>query len=146
MICSFPNTLASHLPLSCSLPRHKVHSALALNYPEALTVVSVRDLLLTFSSRSFLSVESCQSLHSSLCTRILTHPEKTHLFLLKFFSEPRFKVMGSAGEVCISCPILHKALLLWFTLAFPLLEKKGSVFYKNPARAGLVAWDFLRSK
>lgn len=51
--------------------------------------------------------------------------------------------MGGAGEVCILHPMLHKALQLWSMLAFPLLGKKRSTFYKTPARAGLVVWDFL---
>lgn len=142
--CSLPNTLASPLPPSYLLSLQVVLGLLALNYLEAHKGFCLRDLLLP-SSRSFVSVDSCQSLHPSTMgfSLIFTHPEKPW-FLFKFPLEARFE-RWEVWEKKYLIHMLWKALLAVAHADFPFTRKKRSVLYKNPATAGLVVWDFLWS-
>lgn len=150
--CSLPNTLVSHLPLSCLLPLYIVFCLLALSYPEAYKGVCIKDLLLTFSSRSFVtdvSVDSGQSLHPSLMgfTLILTSNLRMRslgLFLLKFFLEVGFKSWEVQEKYLASHVTEVSAAVVYVYFPFAR-KKKRSTFNKNPAIAGLVVWDFLWS-
>lgn len=113
-----------------------VHADLALNYPEALRVDCIRDLLLACSSRSFISVESCQCSHPShMDFTVILISRSLDLFLFKFPLEVRFKETERAESVYLA-PHTTQSSLPMFHACFSSVRKKRSAFYKNPARAG----------
>lgn len=64
------------------------------------------------------------------------------MFLLKFSLEVRFE-RWEVQEKKYLAPHVTEASAAVVYADFTSARKKKSAFYKNPATAGLVVWDFL---
>lgn len=71
----------------------------------------------------------------------LTHPEKLGLLLLKFSLEVRFKRWEA--QKYPESHVTEDSAAVVYAYFSSATKKKRSAFYKNPATAVLVVWDFL---